>query len=676
MWAIKFLENKRIGVPLSLYCPCFVTYTSYYSMAVKASPALLKLQEQLTCGKCHNLYTNPRMLPCFHSFCQQCIEVKEVQKVSYSVHCFSCNAKAVELSSLDEVETIFPVAPKLNELREVYNSMKQSDEIKCGNCSNADATNYCKECNKALCKECIDMHKRSSEFAKHVILGLEEALKAPTNEAPINKEVAPHVKAILSAISGREAEIKEQGEAVKEEIRSFVKRLMSSVSDKLIKEVDEIVDRKLQMLEKQKKESLDTSHEVSEVHPIEKADIQFIKSNNESISHHVGSVVSSVGLEECKVKEITTIKHIPEEKAISFQLSIESPAKNRKSLLVLPASSISLDIVPATESEENVNARVIPTDKPGVYQVICTPVIRGHHQVNVSALGVQLKGSSFVIPFNPYEVTPIRTIYDLGSPHGVVVHDDGRIVVSERSPNIVSILSKEGKKVKLYGKGVNNITFSSNHGVAITDDGYILVADCGNHKIQKISMDGQYVTSVGSNVTETLQFKYPTGIAISPVKKHIYIADYRNHRIQVLNHNLTFCRKFGEEGTGDLEFKGPCDIAIDIDGLVYVTDRCNHRIQKFTHDGKYLSKFGTEGTGPGQLKDPAGITVDNAGLVYVSEYGNSRVSVFTSDGVFVRSFGEEGHDGDQFKNPYVGMTFDKDGLLYICDDGNNRLVVY
>ena len=674
MWAIKFLENKRIGVPLSLYCPCFVTYTSYYSMAVKASPALLKLQEQLTCGKCHNLYTNPRMLPyCFHSFCQQCIEVKEVQKVSYSVHCFSCNAKAVELSSLDEVETIFPVAPKLNELREVYNSMKQSDQIKCGNCSNADATNYCKECNKALCKECIDMHKRWSEFAKHVILGLEEALKAPTNEAPINKEVAPHVKTILSAISGREAEIKEQGEAVKEEIRSFVRR---SIENKLIREVDEIVDRKLKMLEKQKKESLDTSHEVSEVHPIEKADIQFIKSSNESISHHVGSVVSSVGLEEYKVKEITTIKHIPEEKAISFQLSIESPAKNRKSLLVLPASSFSLDIVPATESEENVNARVISTDKPGVYQVICTPVIRGHHQVNVSALGVQLKGSSFVIPFNPYEVTPIRTIYDLGSPRGVAVHDDGRIVVSECASHIVSILSKEGKKLESFGNGANNITFSSNHGVAITDDGYILVADRGNHKIQKISMDGQYVTSVGSNGTETLQFKNPTGIAISPVKKRIYVADSDNHRIQVLNHDLTFCRKFDKRGTGDGEFKGPCDIAIDSDGLVYVTDYSNHCIQKFTRDGKYLSKFGTEGTGPGQLKIPAGITVDNAGLVYVSEYYNHRVSVFTSDGAFIRSFGEEGPNEDQFKNPYVGMTFDKDGLLYICDNGNHRLVVY
>ena len=634
---------------------------------------LAKLQDQLTCGKCHNLYTNPKTLSCLHSFCQQCIEGLPTIPTLF-VACPTCH-QHTELPEHDG-SAGFSVAPQIAEFRKIYEEMRKlSGEVKCDNCPNANASGYCKDCNQSLCKECFETHKKWVPFAKHVILGLEEALKAPTNEAPINKEVAPHVKTILSAISGREAEIKEQGEAVKEEIRSFVKRLMSSVSDKLIREVDEIVDRKLQMLEKQKKESLDTSHEVSEVHPIEKADIQFIKSNNESISHHVGSVVSSVGLEEYKVKEIATIKHIPEEKAISFQLSVELSG-DEEALLVLPASSLSLNVVPANKPRPVINARVIPTDKPGVYQVICTPVIRGHHQVNVSALNVQLKGSSFMIPFNPYEVTPIRTIYDLNSPRGVAVHDDGRIIVSEYGPDIVSILSKEGKKLKSFGNGANNITFSSNRGVAITDDGYILVADYGNHKIQKISMDGQYVTSVGSNGTGTLQFKYPTGIALSPVKKRIYIADRDNHRIQVLNHDLTFCHTFGEEGTGNGEFKGPRDIAIDSDGLVYVTDYNNHRIQKFTHDGKYLSKFGTEGTGPGQLKSPAGITVDNAGLVYVGEYYNHRVSVFTSDGVFVCSFGERGPNEDQFNGPYSGMTFDKDGLLYICDNGNSRLVVY
>ena len=648
-------------------------------MANKGSSfPLVKLQDQLTCGRCHNLYTSPKTLSCHHSFCQQCIEGLATIP-TFSVACPTCH-QHTELPDHAGAAG-FKVSPHLQELRHIYDEVKKlSGEVKCNNCSIANASGYCKDCNQLLCEGCTEMHKKWTLFSKHVILGLEEAMKAPT-ESPIDKEVASHVKTILSAISGREAEIREQGEAVKEEIRSFLKSLMSSVQDKFIREVDEIVDRKLQMLEKQKKESLNTSHEINEFHPIEKADIQFIKSNNESISHHVGSVVSSAGLEECKVKEIATIKHIPEEKAISFRLSIELP-DNEDSLLVLPASSLSLSVVPATNTKPRqvINARVIPTDKPGVYQVICTPVIRGHHQVNVRALGIQLKApSSFMIPFNPYTdqpITPIRTIYDVAYPRGVAVSDDGRIVASEYGPNLVSILSKEGKKLKSFGNGTNNITFSSNHGVVITDDGYILVVDYGNHRIQKISMDGQYVTSVGSNGNGPLQFSGPYGIAISPLKKRIYITDRSNHRVQVLNPDLTFCRSFGKEGTGDGEFKNPCDITIDSEGLVYVTDWSNNRVQKFTSDGKYLSKFGSEGSGPGQLKYPAGIAVDNAGLVYVSEYNNIRVSVFTSDGVFIRSFGKEGPNEDQFNEPHVGMTFDKDGLFYICDNGNKRLVVY
>ena len=645
-------------------------------MATKGSSfPLVKLQDQLTCGRCHNLYTKPKTLSCHHSFCQECIEGLATIP-TFSVACPTCH-QHTELPDHAGAAG-FSVAPQIIELKKIYEEMKQlSGEVKCDNCSNANASGFCKDCNQSLCEECIHMHKKWALFSKHVILGLEEAMKAST-ESPIDKEVASHVKTILSAISGREAEIREQGEGVKEEIRSFLKSLMSSLQDKFMKEVDEIVHRKLQMLEKQKKESLNISQEINEFHPIEKADIQFIKSSNDSISHHVGSVVSSAGLEECKVKEIATIKHVPEEKAISFQLSMELP-DDEDSLLVLPASSLSLNVAPAANTKPRpvINARVILTDKPGVYQVICTPVIRGRHQVNVRALGIQLKApSSFMIPFNPYNVTPIRTIYDVDRPRGVAVSDDGRIVVSEFGPDLVSILSKEGKKLKSFGKGTNNITFSSNHGVVITDDGCILVADFSNHKIQKISMDGQYVTSVGSNGTGPRQFSYPTGIAISPLKKRIYIADRDNHRVQVLNPDLTFCRSFGKEGTGDGEFKSPHDIAIDSEGLVYVTDYSNHRVQKFTHDGKYLSKFGSEGSGPGQLKSPAGIAVDNAGLVYVSECSNNRVSIFTSDGAFVRSFGEEGANEDQFKDPDVGMTFDKDGLLYICDTYNRRLVVY
>ncbi|XP_011408712.1 PREDICTED: RING finger protein nhl-1-like [Amphimedon queenslandica] len=635
----------------------------------EVSVPLMKLQEQVTCGKCFNVFTKPKTLSCHHSFCQQCIEGLATIP-TFSVACPTCH-QHTELPDYAGAAG-FSVAPQIVELKQMYDSL--SVHVKCDNCANLDVCGYCKECNLSICQQCIDMHKNWSPFADHVIVG------SLNDESPIDK-AASHVKTILSITKGREAEIRKQAEAVKKEIRSLLK---STIEDKFVKEIDEIVARKLQLLEKQKEESLNASDEIEEFDPIEKADIQFIRSNNDSISHHVGRIVSSAGLEEYKVKEITAIKHIPKDHAISFQLSIESPDDER-SLLVLPASSLSFNIIPDTATKlcQVINAKMISTDKPGVYQVIYNPIIRGHHQVHVTALGVQLKSSSFTIPFNPYDehVAPIRTINGVNRPRGITVSDDGHIIVSESEDDsyIVSVLSKDGKKLKSFGKGTNDITFSSNYGVAISEDGFILVADTDNHRILKISMDGEYVTSVGSKGTGAFQFQCPTSIAVSSIKKHIYVIDRDNCRVQVLNYDLTFCYKFGKLGTGNGEFSNPVDVAIDKEGFVYVTDCNNNRIQKFTnftHDGNYVCQFGGQGSGPGQLNYPAGITVDTTGLVYVSEYGNHRVSVFTSDGLFLCSFGGRGDGEKRFNAPNFGITFDQDHFLYICDTGNNRIVVY
>ena len=43
-------------------------------MAQQSSTVLKELDEQLTCNVCLDQYTNPKTLPCLHSFCLKCIE--------------------------------------------------------------------------------------------------------------------------------------------------------------------------------------------------------------------------------------------------------------------------------------------------------------------------------------------------------------------------------------------------------------------------------------------------------------------------------------------------------------------------------------------------------------------------------------------------------------------------
>ena len=39
-----------------------------------SSTAFKELDEELTCNVCLDQYTNPKTLPCLHSFCLKCIE--------------------------------------------------------------------------------------------------------------------------------------------------------------------------------------------------------------------------------------------------------------------------------------------------------------------------------------------------------------------------------------------------------------------------------------------------------------------------------------------------------------------------------------------------------------------------------------------------------------------------
>ena len=552
----------------------------------------------------------------------------------------------------------------------------------------------------ALVSDCYPKHYQMLHDSLKPVKGKKEALKK-----------------VLSDLAEREGEIRERGEGVLEEINGMVEEMIGILRQserKLTEQVKRVTDAKLEMLSGQTKsvqtslsllESIEdyveqslktgthqqvlsskkqmmermsevtTQINVEELHPIEKDDLRLIKESAETLKslHHIGTV-SYTALQECKVK-IFEDENSLKEKKFSFSLSMEAP------LVSVPVSSLRCSLVPVGKGDEPIHTTVTTTSThPGVYRIHCNPSTRGTHTVKVQVYDVELEDTSLFIPLNPYldNITPVRTIAEFNDPWGVVVSDDGHVIVTENNGHCVTILDNEGKKVKSFGMEgrSGNAEFVFPCGVAITPDNFILVSD-ESHRIQKISMAGDHVASVGEKGSGWQQYIRPDGIAISPITGQVYIADSGNHRIQVLNPDLTFSRSFGKKGSANGQFINPSDIAIDSQGLVYVADSYNHRIQKFTPNGRFVAQFGTFGSGPGQLDRPRGITIDttDTGLVYVSDSGNHRVSVFTSDGVFVSSFGRKGSNIDQFNYPFK-LRFDRKGFLYVCDIGNNRLVIY
>ena len=387
---------------------------------------------------------------------------------------------------------------------------------------------------------------------------------------------------------------------------------------------------------------------------------------------------SSTALKELQLDELKSVLiknacYVGKKSTITLNLQAQDGSP-----LSVPLSLISCELSSADDSQ--LISCDINETQSGNYDICFTPCTRGKHQLTIRLGGVNIPGSPFtlhIIPSPEMRGKPVNIMSGLKQPCGVLITKNEEIVVAERDANCITILNKEGKKVKLFGTygtfGTKEGQFTSPSGIAISHDEHILVTD--HHRLQKLTFEGDCVKSVGSGEKGNgpLQFNIPIGITVHPTTGQIFIADNGNHRIQVLNKDLTYSYSFGKKGSSPEQFLYPHDVTFDNEGYLYVTDSNSDCIKKFTSTGQYILTFGSFGLDPGRISYPTFIIIYN-NLLYVSELGNSRISIFDTNGCFIHCFGKRGSGEGEFNKPR-GITVDSLGNLYISDYYNNRLVV-
>ena len=566
---------------------------------------------------------------------------------------------------------------------------------------------YCESCQELICRDCTisERHQNhkynlvTESYPKH-----HQEIEA--NLTKVKTKVADVNTAVTNLIT-RERDVTKQGEDVKKQIHTHSQLIINLVQQserQLVQQVDTVVQQKIQLLTKQTEEAetvlkqlkgceefveqslkLGTQQQILRekqnmvqvmttvnqdvnpvvFQPIEEANITFT-SNQTLVDKYegIGQLKSQPFGKSILVKNACCVG-----KKSTFTLNLQT---QDGSPLSVPLSLISCELSSADDSQ------LISCDineiQSGNYDISFTPRTRGKHQLTIRLGGVNIPGSP--ITLSPeMRGKPVNIISGLKTPWGVVVTKNEEIIVAEKNSHCITILNKEGKKVKSFGtKGTKEGQFTYPRGVAISHDGCILVTD--NHRLQKLTFEGDCVKSVGSSEKGNgpLQFNTPKGIIVHPTTGQIFIADSNNHRIQVLNKDLTYSHSFGKKGSLREELNNPYDVTFDNKGYLYVADSDNHCIKKFTSTGRYISTFSSEGSNPSQIKDPTSIIIDNNNLLYVSEYGNNRISIFDTNGCFIHCFGKRGSGEGEFNRPY-GITVDSLGNLYVSDWNNNRLVV-
>ena len=143
-----------------------------------AKEVLLKVEDQLTCPVCLGPYTNPKMLACFHVYCQHCLDQIIVcdQQEQLSVTCPKCqHSTPLPPSDVSGLQAAFHVH-HLFEIQETLKKIKEPHKLACEKCIKTTrlATSFCQQCTKFICDFCSTAHEEWDEFKGHEVVSMEK----------------------------------------------------------------------------------------------------------------------------------------------------------------------------------------------------------------------------------------------------------------------------------------------------------------------------------------------------------------------------------------------------------------------------------------------------------------------------------------------------------------------
>ena len=703
-----------------------------------SSPGLLKLEEQLTCPVCFDLYTNPKTLPCLHSFCEACIErfPQDKEGETYYLSCPTCRHRT-ELPGGGA--GAFPVAFTLNNLKEVHSLLKKvSDpqQVTCDNCTTANATGYCKDCSKFFCQKCMDIHNGWAPFASHQVTSLDEVaasvsstsqLLAPgKQEAPLICPIPSHDEPLkiycetCDSVICRDCTVRthkdHEYDLVSASYTKHCQELKHSLNP--VKEKIKAIKKILSALATREGEVRDRGEGVlEEIHEMVEAMINILRQSGRKLSEEAKRVTDAKlevlsGQAKSAQISLSLLEHIEDYVEQSVKTGTPQQVLRSKKQMMERMSEVTTQInVEDLEPKEKADF-VLSKDIKSLHHIgdIVTYSCSALQQCKVKKVDGVMPGKiasfslSMEAPDSSLVSVPVSSLNCSLVPVGKgdePIHTT--VTTTSTHPGVYRIHynpSTRGThtvKVQVYDVELENtsslfIPFNPyldsitpvrtiaelNHpwGVAVSDDGHVIVTEWGGNCVTILDNEGKKMKSFGGEGgSGNIQFSFPRGVAITP-DNFILVSD--NHRILKISMDGDCVASVGERGSGRRQFNGPDGIAISpITGQVYIADNGNHRIQVLNPDLTFSHSFGKKGSANGQFNEPRDIAIDSQGLVYVADYGNHRIQKFTPNGKFVAQFGSYGSGPGQLNSPR-GITIDTagTGLVYVSEYGNNRVSVF
>ena len=671
------------------------------------------LHDEVSCSMCMCPFTEPKQLPCLHSFCLKCLN--GIHRTSPSQDVISCPEcrKEIRIPGSGNPSE-FPTNFRINSLLDVL-AIKECNTcttgVKCGNCDKRSANCfYCFQCCFFWCEDCITGHNIIRGNKEHRVLAIknfqdpdiEDLLKRPAfcqNKRHENKalkffckdcKVAICNSCVVTLHDGHDKVLLEDG-ANEHRLRM----------ESLIKSLNEKAEEKRNEISEFNQSSIDVQVQVADV-----------KSKVQATADQMMAIIEArkqdiFGAVESQEKELLACFALRKGEAENELHIIESAIEETQKLL---RRSCSAEILGFNETFETIlqeqgaqgksDVECIPrfsqftentklvnmlnTEGIGslktVFNTIATQQLGAEGKENSKAItgfeGKHVRGSSFEIQIQTRGFRPVLSFGEFGEsfgqlnrPCGVAVNNRNEIAVTEFRNHRISVFSSDGTHLRSFGReGRNPGEFNCPSGIAFDNNGNIIVADRGNNRVQVFSENGKFLSKFGELGILGRHLQNPEGLSVTSNGDIIVVAK-ANKLIKIFSPGGQFKRKFGVQGSLSL----PCH-CIQTEQYFIVSDEGEHCIKVFDLEGNFVFKFGKKGNKEGEFNRPGYLSVNKDGHVMVCDLRNNRIQLFEPSGKFVTKFGRQGSEIGEFDYP-VSTANLSDGRIVVSDGLNNRIQI-
>ena len=648
------------------------------------------------CQYCDNIYKDPRILSCLHSYCLQCITKLHVEGTT-SITCPTCNQST---TIPDEDVSSLPRNVRLNEISKqdkILRKVTSTSPPPCDSCDENSPIAYCTECDELFCNKCWEHHQGLKTSSSHSSFTLKEAqntsrdnlIKMLPSSSPMCHN---HVDQKLSFYCNQCAipvcvgctinkhkghpvdEMSKQIIQNKEEIQKIVDTFPAV--QKHLKEfltAGEEIRKKITA----QKNKVDTIHEVflklqQLLH--ESKEVLLAKRSEIVMAKEVCLSIQLEGI-QCLLESITYCNSLASIAISKYSdvelLSIAHTLHNRFIKLQQQSSDISLGS-PNISVEVNTDTLATMITEFGCVSdtssndgTLLTSRKRCMSDVSLNDSVTSCKKIARVIPQRDYTKLkrPVQTITGINDLRYIAFSDNGDMFVTSDDDCIYVYDSSGKKKTTIGSKGSGELQFQYPRGIAISGE-VAYVAEYGGNRIHKLTKEGEYLGTFGQKGSDVGQFNGPTGINISPEGK-VYVADRGNDRIQVFHFDWTLSHIIDGKVSGDGSFSSPRGVAFGMSGDVHVTGFVSNSVTVFTPSGQFLRKYDQT-----HLNGPDGIAIDSAGYSLVMNYGSGSLSIYDPSGRFIHSIA-------RFSWPHGhGVSVSPDGSIWVAGYDYNKLAKY